>query len=340
MRLRVALVGCGVMAGMVAEGAYPAVDELAQVVATVDIRPERAEALAALLGARPYHTLADALAAEDVDAVDVRLPHPQHAGAVLQAVRAGKHVLVEKPLATTVADGVAMVREADRAGVKLAVAENYRFFGAVAAARRAIDEGAIGRLLVLRTQRVLEIGGIWGRDGWRFDASRAGGGVLMDQGCHQVNLMRALAGEITHVHAYAGDRREGWSGEDSAVVNCRFAGGLIGSQLYCWGTPTPAAGAEAYAYGTEGSIELHVTYGGGGQGGVLLQRPGPAGGTWYHQGGDYGATAVPTLSDFLEAVAEDREPAMPGRDGLVDLAVVAAAYRSTETGREEAVELE
>jgi predicted dehydrogenase len=318
--VRVALLGCGVVSEILADMAYPHLGDLATVVAAVDSREDRAAAFAARLGARPYTSLAAALAAEQVDAVDVRLPHPLHAAAALEAIAAGCHVMVEKPLATV-----------------LAVAENYEFLPALATARQLLDAGAVGPVLVARGQRICTVEGIWMRDGWRVDSRRGGGGVLLDQGCHQVHLLRHLLGEITHVHAYASDRHPSWHGEDSVVVNCRVAGGIIAQQLYCWGTSTPQVGAEAYVYGVEGSLEIHLTYGAPG-GGVVVHRPDlPGGGRWELRGADYHDTFLPTLRDWLLACAGEKPAGMPGEDGLRDLAVVAAAYRSLETGAEVAV---
>src|SRR5205807_2159644 len=77
------------------------------------------------------------------------------------------------------------------------------------AARRLVDEGAIGDLLVVRAHRIAEVAGIWARDGWRTDAER-GGGVVLDQVTHFTNLLRTLVGEIVEVHAWTSTRAPGW----------------------------------------------------------------------------------------------------------------------------------
>ncbi len=335
MAVRVALLGAGAVSEIVAERAYPKLSDIATVVAVVDQRAERAAAMATALGARAYSSLAEALAAEEVDAVDIRLPHPAHAAAAYEAIAAGKHVLVEKPLATDAAEAAGIVEAATKAGVVLSVAENYQFFEAVHAARRALDAGVIGEVLLVRSHRVCEVAGIWARDGWRTDATRGGGGVLLDQCTHHTNLLRTLVGDITHVHAYASTRREGWVGEDSAVVNCRFESGLIGSQFYSWGTATPEIGAEAYVYGSLGSLEVRVTYDSPG-GGVVVFRPNREP-EWVHTGGDYFDTFLPTVEDWVRSCAGEHAPGMTGELGVRDLRVVDAAYRSVVSGREERV---
>ncbi len=335
--IRVAVVGCGAWAEMITQRIYSSLAEIGQVVATVDKRPERAAKLAALLGAHPYTSLDAALEGEAIDAVDVRLPHAKHAEASLQAIRRGKHVLVEKPLATSLADGEEMVVAAAGAGVVLSVGENYPFLEHVRVARRLLDEQAIGRLLAVRSTRAFSItqGGTWVRDGWRLDASRAGG-VLIDQGAHHVNMLRRLVGEITHVQACSGGG-PGQQAEELVVVNCRFANGVLGQQFYCWSTATPDPGPQATLYGVAGSIEIHISYFQPG-GGVLLLRPDlPGGRTWELQGGDFLDSALPVVEDWLRACRGERQPEMPGEDGLRDLKVVLAAYQSIDSGCEVAV---
>lgn len=334
-RVRVAIVGCGAVTGMVAERAWPELGELAEVVACVDGRLDRAESTAQRLRCPAFGSLDEALESVEIDAVDVRVPHQAHAAVALEAIGAGCHVLVEKPIATTLDEGRLVVETADAAGVVCAVAENYAFFEPIAVARRALEAGAIGEVLGVRSHRVFEIGGIRARDGWRHDAARAGGGVLVDQGCHHANLLRRMIGEIEAVHAYADDRR-GWVGEDSVSVTARFADGLIGQQLYCWGTPTPANGAEAQVYGSEGSVEIRVMYSAPG-GGVVRFGPDRPEGVWLHPDADYDDTFLPTLEDWLRACRGERASRMTGREGLRDLAVVLATYESLRSGREERV---
>lgn len=336
--ISVAIVGCGVWAEMITESVYSRLGSLGRLVATVDFQMERAEQLAARLGARAYRSLDDAFQHESIDAVDVRVPHAAHAVVALAAIAQGKHVLVEKPIATTLNDAERIVAAAENAGVTLSVGENYTFLKPVLVARKLLDEGAIGRLLTVRTTRAYRIGTDegWLRDGWRESASQAGG-VLMDQGPHQVNMLHRLAGNITHVHAY-GDLRPGEHAEDVVVVNCRFASGLIGQQLYCWNTDTPAPGPELVLYGERGSIEMHLTYHQPG-GGTLLLRPDlPEGRSWATREGDYYDSALPVVEDWLHACRGEKPPAMPGKDGLRDLRVVLAAYRSLETGQEIAID--
>ena len=340
-RLKIAILGCGTWAGLIIENVYTQLRDIGQLVATVDQRLDRAERLAAPFGARAYRSLQEAMDHEKIDAVDIRLHHAAHAPAVLEAVSYGKHVLVEKPFATSVEDGERMVAAAKTANVVLSVSENYAFLEQVRVAKRLLAENVIGRLLAVRSARVFPIttaGGIWIQDPWRLDVRR-GGGVLLDQGCHHVNMVRRLVGEITHVHAFS-DAIPGQKPEDTAVLNLRFANGVIGQQLYCWNTKALDAqlGPEAILTGEDGTIEIHMTYVVEG-GGVLLHKPDlPGGQEWRYHGANYFASTFSVVDDWVRACRGEKKPAMPGEEGLRDIKVVMAAFRSIETGCEVVVE--
>ncbi|MDQ3703376.1 MAG: Gfo/Idh/MocA family oxidoreductase, partial [Chloroflexota bacterium] len=188
------------------------------------------------------------------------------------------------------------------------------------------------------------LGGAYMASGWRRDAALAGGGMLLDQGPHYFHALRLLAGgvagEITHVAALATTVREDWApgAEDTATVIVRFETGLLGEALFCWATRTPDVGAWAYAYGTEGSLEVFSRHAG------LVWHRGRAAAE-----GESGPTVVvpqtpieealaACLGDFLRAARGEQPPGMPGEEGLRDLAVVEAAYRSLGSGRLEPVE--
>jgi predicted dehydrogenase len=332
--VRVGLVGCGAVAEWHIASGYRAVPAAARVVATCDARRARAEALAGPLGAMAYTDLQALLNDPRVEAVDLCVPHPLHAPMALAALGAGKHVLVEKPLATTVADGAAMVRLAAERGLTLCVSENYPFSEPFRRARAMIAAGEIGRVVALRSHRVGYLEGIWLRDGWRQDARQAGGGMLLDQGCHYTNILRMLGGPITHVAATAARTRDDWYGEDSAALSLRFASGIIGEGFYCWGTRTPAIGVEAYVYGERGSLEVDSK-----APTLVLYRPDlPGGRQVILAEEDYMVAFARIIDDFARAARGERAPTMPGSEGLEDLKVVMAAYRSLASGKLEAVE--
>jgi predicted dehydrogenase len=294
-----------------------------------------------------YADLDAALADPRVQAVDICTPHPSHAGVALRAIAAGKHVLAEKPIATTLEDGRRMVAAAREAGLVLAVNEQVRFMEPVLRARAMLAAGDLGTPAAVRAHRIGYLGGEYMASGWRRDPHRAGGGMLLDQGPHYFHLLRllagAVAGEITHVGALGTTVRDDWQpgAEDTAVVVVRFASGLLGEALFCWATRTPDPGAWAHAYGTDGSLDIFSR-----EAGLLWHRS--AAGSGGGAGRPAPQVVLPVrpiddaleacLADFLRAARGEKAPDMPGEEGLRDLAVVDAAYRSIRTGRLEAVD--
>lgn len=180
------------------------------------------DALLAASGAeRTTHAVAELLADPAVDAVSIRLPHHLHLPIALQALAAGKHVLVEKPLTMTVREADELIAAAAAAGRSVGVSHNQVFFAPHVRARQLIDEGGVGQLRQLRAR--LAIGGKYGA--WRSDPAKAGGGLLFDAGVHRVYVLRQLGGEgpaaVTAVMDRAG-------AEDGFVVTLEFASGALG----------------------------------------------------------------------------------------------------------------
>jgi predicted dehydrogenase len=302
------------MGEIVAETVYSGLGGLT---AAIDPDPRRAAAVAELTGARPFGSLAEARRSVRIDAVDVRVPHHLHVGVVLEALAAECHVLVEKPLATTVSDAQAMVSAAADAGLVLAVAENYPHLRAVRDARAALDAGLIGDVLTLRSTRAYRVDGVWVRDGWR-QSTGPSGGILLDQGTHQVSLLRSLAGPVEAVAA-AGD-------QGTVVLTLRMAGGVDAQSVLTWSSPGPAAQAEATLFGTGGRLDVVVDYEAD-KGGCAVWTPAYS----EHRGKEnYYDSHRLIVVDWLNAIRTGAEPIVPGREGLADLAVIAAAAESLE----------
>jgi predicted dehydrogenase len=333
-RLRVGVVGCGAVAEWHASNGYAALTDSVELVAVCDRRHDRATAIASPFGASVYHNVDDLLADKRVDAVDLCVPHPVHAEVAVKALEAGRHVLVEKPIATSVGDAERMVETAERRGLTLCVSENYPFLEPFQRAREIIQTGEIGQLVSLRSHRVGFLSGIWLRDGWRQNAEVAGGGMLLDQGCHYVNILRMLGGDIDEVCAFSSTTRSDWKGEDTATLILKFASGVIGESLYCWGTRTPDVGREAYAIGALGSLDVAAW-----EPALVLHRPDlPSGRQVVVSSCDYAGSFAQIINDFALAATGQKTPIMPGRHGLEDLKVVMAAYRSIASGRVERVQ--
>ncbi len=333
-RLRVGIVGCGAVAELHANFGYAALSGSVDLVAVCDRRNDRASAIASPFGATTYNNFDEMLRDPRVDAVDLCVPHAAHADLAVKALEAGRHVLVEKPIATSVASAEKMVETAEKRGLTLCVSENYPFLDPFRRAQEMIQSGEIGRVVSLRSHRVGYLSGIWLRDGWRQNADIAGGGMLLDQGCHYTNILRMLGGEIDEVCAFASTSRSDWKGEDTATLILKFKSGAIGESLYCWGTRTPDLGHEAYVFGERGSLDVAAW-----EPALILHRSDlPAGRQVIVNGCDYAGSFALIIEDFAQAALAPKKPTMSGREGLEDLKVVMAAYRSISSGRVESVQ--
>ncbi|WP_307868714.1 Gfo/Idh/MocA family protein [Umezawaea beigongshangensis] len=317
---RIALVGCGAMGEIVARSVYAGPDA-PTLVAAVDPDLGRAARVAAVTGAAPFATLAEALRVTGATAADVRVPHHLHAEVVLEALKAGCHVLVEKPLATSLPEARRMVEAAVDSGLVLAVAENYPHLRAVLDARAALDAGEVGDVLAILSTRAYRVDGVWIRDGWRRGEGPSSG-VLLDQGTHQVSLIRHLSGPVEVVTAHpAGGRAS-----DAVVLTLRMTSGGIATSLLTWSSPGPAVQTEATVVGTGGRLDVVVDYGGTG-GACRLWTPD---GSESRGAENYYDSHRLVVDDWLRAIRVGGEAVVPGREGFDDLAVVLAAVDSLE----------
>ena len=272
-------------------------------------------------GTDAFGSYEQAVADPRVEAVYVCTPHHLHREHASLAFRAGKHVLVEKPIAGTMADAEAMIRDAEGSGVTFMVAENFRFLPPVREAKRLIDAGRVGqvRLLQLHEQYPFAPGG------WRSRKDLNGGGVLIDGGIHKLSAVAFLAGRPTEV--YAREVLPGHAGleaEDGAVVITRDGDGVVGLINHSWSVAPPSphswvsiTGSEASLYFEPGRPWLKVT---------------DARSETTVDLDDYGNGLVSMVREFLGSILDGRPPAMTGADGLADLMLVLAAYQSMETG--------
>lgn len=195
---------------------------------------ERASAELAVVGTFP--TADEVFASTQIDAVLLALPHHLHFPLAIQAMHAGKHCLVEKPMALSLHEADEMVHVAETSGVRLGVAENYQFMADSTEGRRLIEAGAIGEPYMVRVHELWRIGPR--PDSWWFKRSTAGGGELISLGIHSIRTLRVLAGApalsvyaLTASHASQELHLEG---EDTSMLSVRFENGVIGSVVTSW----------------------------------------------------------------------------------------------------------
>ena len=334
MTIRVGLIGCGLMGQRHADG-YQSAGELCRVVAVCDDQPEAAQKMGTQLGAAVMERWQDVLARPDIDAVSICTPHDLHHPQVIAAAQAGKHVLLEKPMALNLAQAGEMVRAAEAAGITYMVAQNQRYLPEHTHIKALLDSGTIGRVFAARVDGNQMLSAIYPKGHWLFSQARAGGGVIRTTAIHKLDLLRYLLGEIsrvTAVHRISGLNPE-MDCEDVAAMTLEFASGAIGEAFFTFAArraPIPTA-----------SHELTVLYGEAGTihnvGGWFLANAEGVSNLGLPDA-DFAATFRHEVRHFLDCVREGREPLSSGRDNLRTIAVVEAMYQSAAQGCAVAVE--
>src|SRR5271165_764107 len=196
-KIELAILGAGRIAQVHLQG-YDLIRDKVNVCAIVDVRKEVAKYTAAEWGVgKTFQTVEEFLDQESCDAIDICLPHNLHLECVQKACAAGKHVLVEKPIARSLAEADQIVKAAERGGVTLMVAHNHVFNPLVEKAKQIIDEGLIGKPHLVKA---LSLGWfLFTKDDFRQSKQQTGGGVFIDTGAHFVYILRYLFGDVESV---------------------------------------------------------------------------------------------------------------------------------------------
>ncbi len=310
----------------------------AELIGVLSRDQERADAFAETHGAKAgYSNVDDLLADSRIDAVFVASPNAMHMDHTVRAALAGKHVLSEKPMATSVNDAVAMVKVCQENGVKLGLGFELRFHPAHLLAKNLVLQGKLGRVRLLQ--------GHWGRGergepehlprsglrGWWEDPVAMGGGsVIMGLGVHVFDLVRfVMAQEITEVNAMTDGQTDAQPLEHIASMALRLEDGTI-ANVSC-GRMLPDTLNNFTVYGTDGRFTGTATVWEARMGSaVVASETLNQTEEWEY---DYLANFVAELTDFHSALKEDREPAATGTDGLRPTEVNSAVIKSAKTGR-------
>lgn len=311
----------------------------ARVLAVADPDTARARKLADTYGlVASYDDARRLLERPDVDMVCIGAPNFVHRDIAVAAAEAGKHIVCEKPLARTMAEADEMIAAARRAGVKLMYAELICFAPRYVRAKELMDEGAFGRVFQIRHGETH-----YGpHSDWFWQGPLSGGGVMMDMGCHSVEVIRWLYDKPavesvtatlgTFVH---GDRTDL---EDHALVTIRFAGDRLGVIEGSWAKPggmddrLDIQGSGGTCHGDMMQQSSLFAYSDVGYG--YSVEKGSTLGYSYAIAEEYYNYGMPQeMQHFTDCVLHDREPLETGADGRVSLEVIYAAYRSAAEGR-------
>jgi len=283
-----------------------------ELVAVANWRPESAGELAERHDIPRVTTDWEALAADpEVEAAIVATPNALHAPQAIALLEAGKHVMVEKPMGTTVAECDAMLAASKMSGAHLMVAHCWRFRDEVVAMRDRIAAGELGEVVKTRGYGVHAN---WGPSGWFTQRELAGGGALVDMGVHAIDTARFLLGEPVpeRVCATVGTRYGSYDVDDDDVLLITWSNGTNSIVESGWWHP--------HRGGMEADTEVYGT-----KGYARIWPPDPPSEEYEH-----GTQPMYTAQakEFLDAIAERRAPRPGGEDGRVVMQVVEMAYRS------------
>ncbi|WP_228238362.1 Gfo/Idh/MocA family protein [Allomuricauda sp. M10] len=286
-----------------------------------------------------FTDLDEMLAMPGIDMVVIGAPNYLHCEITLKIAKAGKHVVVEKPLCMNLEEADLMIEACKRANVKLMYAEELCFAPKYVRMKALLDEGALGKPTLFKQSEKHD--GPHADHFW--DVERSGGGVTMDMGCHAIQFFRWLhpgraiksvyAQMMTSVHT---DKTKG---EDNSIVIMEFDDGVVGMMEESW-TKLGGMDDKAEIHGTEGvayadllqgnSIQTYSTKGVG----YAVEKAGNTIGwsyTMYEESWNYGFPQE--FEHFVDCVKNDKQPLVTGEDGKAVLEVIYAAYESAGTGR-------
>lgn len=351
--LRFAIIGGGVICSTHAEAIQTLPD--AVLVAIADIIPGQARKMTDKFGGTPYTDIQEMLSHEQIDVVCVCTPSGMHAEHACQAMRSGRHVIVEKPMEITRAAIDEMLRVQHEHNVKLAIISQHRFDPATLQVKQLVDEQAFGRLVLgngiipwWRSQAYYD-SGAW-RGTWKLD----GGGVLINQGIHTIDLLQWLMGPVKSIFAYTDTLAHHMETEDVAVAVLRFANGALGTIV---GTTAayPGMGTRVEILGDKGSAIIEsdrLSYlrlarddkeevGAYGKSEPVMKKA-----TEETTGGIKGGTTASNpgalnieshalqIADMIRAIRENGTPLVDGEAGKRPVEIILGIYESAHTHQE------
>jgi UDP-N-acetyl-2-amino-2-deoxyglucuronate dehydrogenase len=351
-RLRVGIVGCGKVAGIHAEALTTLAD--AHLAGVCDFDRARAEHFASKYEAEPFADVSSMIQTAGVEAVIICTPHPIHASPTIAAAEAGAHVLVEKPLAASLEDCDAMIAACAHNNVKLGIVSQRRYFEPVLRMKQAIDQGKIGAPILGEVVMLSWRDESYYRsDPWRGSWKTEGGGVLINQSPHHIDILQWLMGPVVEVTGYwANLNHPTVEVEDTATAVLRFASGGLASVVVSL-CQKPGIYTKIHVHGSNGASVGAQTDGGAtfiaGMSNVI--EP-PVNDLWTIPGEEPLLAAFqaedkqrfndidPTVHyhrvqdhDFIRAILDDREPTITGHDGRKVVELISAIYRSNNEGR-------
>lgn len=333
-KIRFGLIGLGEVSHAHEKG-HRAMADKAEIHAVCDVNEATATERARPYNAEVYTNYRDLVQNEEIDAVDIMVPHHLHYKIAKEALVHGKHVLIEKPLTVAAAEALDLCQTAAKEGLKFTVAENTRFVTAYMAAEKLIRAGALGDIRLVRTLIYgTEMVRLHDTGNWIHKTVESGGGAIMDMAPHTFYLLKWLFGEIEDVHALQWQCVPNIEVPDNAVITGRLKNGAIYTTQYTETVEVPW-GERLEVYGSQGSIIIDQ-----------LNNP-PA--KFYENAADFHGrpldgvhydpvywkvnSMIGEVGDFIQAVWDDRPPLIDPLDCYYAVRAIEKAYESATLGK-------
>jgi UDP-N-acetyl-2-amino-2-deoxyglucuronate dehydrogenase len=339
MRTRVigfGIIGCGFISRWHAEAIMKV--ENARLIGATDISKEARESFAGKYGVKIFDSADDLLSDCDIEAVCICTPSGYHAEFAVKAAKAGKHIVVEKPMAITLGECDAIIDACKKNNVKLTVISQLRFSEALIKLKHAVDNGSLGKLVMadvyMKFYRPQEY---YDKCGWRGTWKMDGGGTLINQGIHGIDLILHIMGSPISVFAHTKTLARKIEAEDTASAVLEFENGALGiiqaaTSIY------PGSPRRIEINGSKGTIileENNITQwsieGEDIPEGVKINR------STISTANDPAAFSIDghvmQISDIVDAILSDRDPLVDQYEGRKPLEVIMAIYESSRTGK-------
>jgi predicted dehydrogenase len=340
LMIKIGIIGCGKIAQVRHIPEYAENDNV-QLVGYFDVNHARAKDLGKKYGGKAYTSVQALLSEKDIDAVSVCTANTTHAEITIAALKAGKHVLCEKPMATSLQDCEAMVNTAKSTGRFLMLGHNQRLAKAHMKAKELIESGLIGDIITFRT--TFGHGGpeTWsidpGLNVWIFDKNKAALGVMADLGVHKTDLIHFLTGQTvveTTARLQTLDKRDANGAligvDDNAMCIYRMSGGAVGTMTVSW-TFYGAEDNSTILYGTKGIMRIYDDPA------YSIQVSTRTGENILYEIDKIQTNDKQTnsgvIDTFIDCLINKREPEISGEEALKTMRVVFASIESSKTGR-------
>jgi len=313
--IKIGLIGCG----RISQSYVQSIADLPsmRLAAVLDVRPEASASTAEAANCRTFTDLDLFIQEADVQAAIICAPPSEHRQIACSLLKAGLHVLCEKPLATSWEDAVAMVNLATEMDLVLMMASKFRYVEDIIRAKAIITSGLLGEIQFYENRFCSKVGM---KDRWNSDPRIAGGGVLIDNGTHSVDIVRYLIGPIGKVHAQEGKRIMDLPVEDTACLSFVTQNGVNGTVYLSWSLNIEVGGY-INIFGTDGTLSI-------GWKETKYQHHGHP--EWVRFGVGYNKVEAfkNQVTNFVDTIRGAAAPSISMEEALASVEVIEAAYRS------------